>query len=81
MDYVLAMLAAIWTGINIICFTTAVGKLLDKEYKIISPRYIYKSTKLNWFAVWIIFILYLIGAVGYMLPYLIYWLCHIGRKD
>lgn len=81
MNYMLAMLAAMWSGVNIICFANAIGKLFDREYKVISPRYIYKSTKLNWIAVWIVFMLYLIGVVGYTLPYLIYWLCHIGRKD
>jgi hypothetical protein len=81
MSELYVVILVLWIIINAFALIFGALAFIDGSYRIITPRYLYKSTRLNWVSVWIIFILYLTVAIGYALPYIIHWLTHVGRND
>lgn len=71
-----------------VSFSTVISWLIfllavTDEYNFIyygCPKYIYDHSKFNKFGTFLTFLVFFVMIPVYYLLWLVYWLCHVGRK-
>lgn len=79
-------LLGFWIVLNILCYVVMIIFMCEQatdefNFSFVNPLVIYKHIKVNWFGAILLTILANVVFIAVSIPYWIYKLCTVGRKD